>query len=273
MPFEITEHIKECYIYQDEKTKKFWRYEYIKGRMTTEDEEYLSFHYNNNMVINYGKFSTIGKYEIMNFDTKENLFKYVKKITSSKIKKGYILYDNFDYDNHIYIDDSFSENSTGPHILTSHPNFRKHFKEDFYYNCTEEFSPFGSDEGADVLSYIEDMVRKNKNLDDWDNIPIKIQHNNFGFDYYPPIDFNKDVIKEILEQDEYALEYSDHVNISTAFAQIKIKGRINKILKGNALASLKRFIIILKLQEYDVSENWDNMIEDLENFTEYEVQN
>ena len=42
---------------------------------------------------------------------------------------------------------------------TSHPRFLELAREDFYYDCTDDFSPFGSDAGADTLSFLEEWYR------------------------------------------------------------------------------------------------------------------
>jgi len=36
--------------------------------------------------------------------------------------------------------------------------------EEFYYDCTDEFSPFGNDDGADTLSSLEEWYQENGNL-------------------------------------------------------------------------------------------------------------
>ena len=41
-------------------------------------------------------------------------------------------------------------------------NFRKYFSNEIYYDCGDEEAPFGSDEGHDAFSELEESVRKEK---------------------------------------------------------------------------------------------------------------
>lgn len=63
----------EMYIYQDEKSNKFWRIEYIPN----EDGEYR---------IEYGRMGKPGKIE-----SKNDTWVKIKKLIDSKTKKGYVL--------------------------------------------------------------------------------------------------------------------------------------------------------------------------------------
>lgn len=63
----------EMYIYQDEKSNKFWRIEYIPNK----DGEYR---------IEYGKINNSSRIEL-----KSDTWMKIKKLINSKIKKGYIL--------------------------------------------------------------------------------------------------------------------------------------------------------------------------------------
>ena len=50
----------------------------------------------------------------------------------------------------------FFDSEDGPAKETSHPNFVKSMESEFYYDCTDDFSPFGNDDGADLLYNLED---------------------------------------------------------------------------------------------------------------------
>lgn len=144
----------------------------------------------------------------------------------SKTKKGYVEIA-YDWDDHLYIDAP----EIGPHPLTVHPTFLQHFPHDFYYDCTDELSPFGSDEGADILAMIEESVRK-------------------GYD----IDFMEEayaILSEWLEEDISTpadwMEHDDRlacdiVMIACAFASIKLTGRITDELKRSGQAALTTIV-------------------------------
>ena len=55
----------------------------------------------------------------------------------------------------LYLDDE----ETGLSRETSHPNFTEHFSEEFYYDCVDDESPFGNDNGADTLYELEDLFK------------------------------------------------------------------------------------------------------------------
>jgi uncharacterized protein YfeS len=54
----------------------------------------------------------------------------------------------------------FDDDEVGPSPSTSHPSFVKLCGEEFFYDCVDEFAPFGSDSGADTLHSLEDWFRK-----------------------------------------------------------------------------------------------------------------
>ena len=69
---------------------------------------------------------------------------------------------------------------------------------------------------------------------------------------------------------EAIINESDEVAIATAFAQIKITGKIDKELKEKALLSLKRMELIAKICGYGESEINKQLYSDLESFTNKE---
>lgn len=63
--------MKRAFVYKDEKSNKFWWIDYSD----------CSF------AVNYGKYGGIGKFELKEFDTKEDCQKEAEKLIRSKIKK------------------------------------------------------------------------------------------------------------------------------------------------------------------------------------------
>lgn len=87
--------------YTDEKSDKFWRIETAGCELVT----------------NWGKTGTTGRYEIKNFDTEDECEKQASKLVRSKEKKGYTDMQDFDAMHHLY----FDTDEYGLHPLTSHP--------------------------------------------------------------------------------------------------------------------------------------------------------
>ena len=240
---------QETYRFVDDKSDKFWRIEWLESEL----------------VVNHGKTGTIGKYQYKDLWEASECEKEVKKLINSKTKKGYTPYPEFDLNNHIYIDDRGDE-SIGPHLLTSHPSYRKHFKDEFYYDSGDDAAPFGNDEGADVLYSLEDNIRRKKDFD-FLNYPKHQIEVEWGMAYYPPDNISKEDCQRLLKEDEDSLTQSDMVTYAAALAQIKITGRVDAQLKVMAINAMKRKLITDEILGYDyAAENLTKMIKDLANF-------
>ena len=212
--------------FKNEKSDKFWFVE-------TLDSE---------MMVNYGKTGTTGKYEIKEFDTSEECEKEAFKLINSKKKKGYEEFPEFDRNNHYY----FYDEEYGLNPLTSHPTIRKYFSNEIYYYCGDEEAPFGSDEGNDALYELQEVIQKKKKINFFD-FPRIIIEKIWEMDYLTPdlektdeelklqakLSFNGLLGEQIILQ-------SDQVILAVTFGQAKITGRIDKNLLELALKSLNR---------------------------------
>lgn len=224
--------------FKDEKSDKFWFVETLDCEM----------------VVNYGKIDTTGKYEIKEFETNEDCEKEALKLINSKRKKGYEEFLEFDRDNRYYFDDE----EYGLNPLTSHPTFRKYFSDNIYYDCGDEEAPFGSDEGHDAFYELKETLQKKKKIDFFD-FPRMIIEEVWEMDYLLP---NPEQTDEELKA-QAKLNYSgllgeqiilqtDQVILAVTFGQAKITGRIDKNLLELALKSLNRIDKLNRLVW-----NWD----------------
>lgn len=229
--------------YRDDKSYKFWTVDYSGS----------------DLCVHYGKMNAVGKYEIKEFDTEEMCVKEAKRMAASKKKKGYQIDEAFDFNKCIYIDSE----EYGLHRKTSHPHFSGFFTKDFYYDCTDEESPFGSDEGADTLQIIGEKLRKNHKLD-FSAIPEYIVEREWGMTYVPTEIPDKDIIKNIGEKPEPDIWQSDLVTCAAAFAQIKTTGFLHAGLQKRALAALKRHAAMYSNGQFTLKQR--QMYEDLAGF-------
>lgn len=224
--------------FKDEKSDKFWFVETLDCEM----------------VVNYGKIDTTGKYEIKEFETNEDCEKEALKLINSKRKKGYEEFLEFDRDNRYYFDDE----EYGLNPLTSHPTFRKYFSDNIYYDCGDEEAPFGSDEGHDAFYELKETLQKKKKIDFFD-FPRMIIEEVWEMDYLLP---NPEQTDEELKA-QAKLNYSgllgeqiilqtDQVILAVTFGQAKITGKIDKNLLELALKSLNRIDKLNRLVW-----NWD----------------
>ncbi len=236
----------------DAKSDKFWWIESLK----------------NEFVVNYGKIGTSGRYQIKECASEKECEKEVEKLISQKIKKGYKEYPEFDFDNHFYFDDE----ELGLHPLTSHPNFRRHFTDEIYFDCIDDEAPFGSDEGSDTLGDMQELVRK-KGWFDFSLYPQSLIENEWDMKYICPTEMSEDAIKELLSKDEANMVQSYMVTYASAFAQIKITGYVNRDLKEKALLAIRQMDVIAKLKGWmmgrDNSEVSEIMLKDLSSFDKY----
>ncbi len=238
--------MKKAFVYCNDKSNKFW---------WIDDS-------GSDIMVNYGKSGTTGRYEIKEFNSEEECRKFAEKLISQKLKKGYKQDDSFDFINHFYFDDE----EFGLHPKTSHPKFVKHFTDDFYYDCSNEEASFGSDEGSDALWMLTEHLRKKRKLNSAD-FPRFIIEQEWDMKYIPVDSLNEDVVKNLTESDEMNMIQSDMITTSVAFGQIKITGKIDEVLKQNAINSMKRIIVTAKILNWgDNSEILNTMITDLTSF-------
>lgn len=231
--------MKQALRFQDEKSDKFWRVE-------TADCELMT---------NWGKTGTSGRYEIKGFDSPEECEKQAEKQAAFKQKKGYQIVPDLTEDGHCY----FDTDEYGPHPLTSHPVFRAYFLDDIYYDCMDEEAPFGSDEGSDTLHELFETFQKRPNMD-FADFPRRIIEDSWALTYFPPDPAQTDetLLAQAAEKfnglpGEQEILQSDQIILATAFGQIKITGKLHPALQELAFQSLNRMERMNRLLW-----NWDS---------------
>lgn len=235
--------MKRAFIYKDEKSHKFWWIDYSGC----------------DFAVNYGKFGSIGKFEIKEFDTEEECLKQAEKLIRSKEKKGYVEDTDFDFMNRVYIDSE----EYGLHPKTSHPRFAGHFTEEFYYDCGDEETPFGSDEGSDTLAFLEEAIRKNPKFNFPDYPKYLIEHD-WDMEYIPVETLEPEEVKKLASKKEMDMTQSDMVTYATAFGQIKITGTLSPELRERAVKAIQRLSLVWGDSLTDIQ---SKMIDDLLSFT------
>lgn len=235
--------MKRAFVYKDEKSHKFWTIDYSGS----------------DFAVNYGKYGNAGKYEIKEFDSEEECIREAEKLIRSKLKKGYVEDPAFDFDNRLYFDD---EEEIGLHPKTSHPRFTGHFTEDFYYDCSDEEAPFGSDEGHDTLSHFFESMRKNRDLD-VEDFPRALIEDNWDMQYLPADTLDEEVVRALMRDKEMDMIQSDMVTYATAFACVKVTGRLSASLRERAIYAIRRLAMMMG---YELTPTQNRMIADLSSF-------
>lgn len=212
--------------YKDEKSDKFWHVETAGCEMMT----------------NWGKSGTSGRYEIKEFTDEAACEKQAEKLAASKMKKGYKEITDFNMDAHFY----FDTEEFGLHPLTSHPVFRKYFADEFYYDCCDEETPFGNDNGNDTLSTLQETFRKRPQLH-FADFPQYMVRDIWDMTYLPPD--STQTVEELKVQAAEKIDtlpghqvilLNDQVILAAALGQIKITGKIDNRLLDLAFQSLNR---------------------------------
>ncbi len=138
-------------------------------------------------------------------------------------------------------DHYFDDPDEGLARETSHPRFRALAQDDFYYDCTDEFSPFGNDDGADTLSFLEEHYQEGGTSD---QVPEFIADLIEGWDFgLPPDIIAADEARTaawlaLNHMHESYLQSVCDAHVATAFGQLKITGKINPAIRAGGLAAL-----------------------------------
>ena len=150
----------------------------------------------------------------------------------------------------LYIDDE--EQGLAPE--TSHPRFVAVAREDFWYDCADDFSPFGNDTGNDTLRYLEEWLTEygaDANVADF---VLNLLHEQWGLD--------KDYVNIVDAGTISQLHYSDslHINdvqdqaiIAAALGQFKITGEVGDGIRELAMFAFRRQFAIAKAAGTDTN--------------------
>ena len=160
----------------------------------------------------------------------------------------------------------FDDEETGIDRKTSHPNFVAAFRDEFYYDCTDDEAPFGNDNGADTLYELEDYYRNDNNDEKISLFPKRIVMDIWDLNYINYDTFDRKVIQELFNKDRHSLLATDQVIVAVALGEIKITGKIDPELKNMALNAVKRQKIVFDILGFGVSKTYDKIEQDLEKF-------
>ncbi|WP_018344242.1 hypothetical protein [Cytophaga aurantiaca] len=144
---------------------------------------------------------------------------------------------------------------------TSHPNFVKNMTADFYYDCTYDFSPFGNDDGADLLFNLEEFYqeKKGKGIIKWLFKTI----DEFGFKYVSEgcsKNLDEATLKKLQEEDPHFITCMDNTIIAAAFGQIKISGQVDTELKDLAKIAIQRQLILNRQYDGEITTEHNNIL-------------
>ena len=149
---------------------------------------------------------------------------------------------------------------------TSHPHFTTNMTAAFYYDCTNDFSPFGNDDGADLLAKLEEFYQETKGKDSitkwlFDTI------DGFGFKYASvgcSTIMDEPTLQHLQEEDPLYLECMNNAIIAAAFGQIKITGQVDNALKELAAMAIKRQLLMNELFGMDAADEHNRYLNQMQ---------
>ncbi|MBG8554630.1 hypothetical protein [Hymenobacter guriensis] len=160
----------------------------------------------------------------------------------------------------------FDDSEEGLARETSHPFFVEHASADFYYDCTDDFSPFGNDSGADTLLNLEDWYRERgagekvarflrRQIEEWD----------FNAEYLKLVDLTQ---LDTIDREEQSLNNElDRAVIATVFGQYKIAGKADKTMLAMAELAFRRQRYVAEKALIRVGDPWEYATEYLNRLT------
>jgi uncharacterized protein YfeS len=128
----------------------------------------------------------------------------------------------------------------------AHPYAQDIMKEDWYWDCGDDYSPFGNDTGADTLHFYSKSVASDTHIrgDDFLNALL----DSWGFDPHWELTDNESV-KRVLETEPYGIDSGDDAAIAVAFAQLLLQGSVEIQSRDRALSSISRASLPIRLAQ------------------------
>ena len=118
----------------------------------------------------------------------------------------------------------------------AHPNARRLMKAEFYWDVTDEDSPFGNDTGWDTLEFFRAWIRSSDEEDDF----LDELFEEWEVDRELAESLPDERLGRQLEEDHYDILTYDDVVIAVAFAQLVLEGNTSRDMAAAASRSLKR---------------------------------
>ena len=119
---------------------------------------------------------------------------------------------------------------------SAHENARRLLRDEFYWDVTDEDSPFGNDTGFDVLEFWRAWIRHSDEEED------------FLEELFDEWEVDRDFVEVLpdgqvahaLEESEYDILTYDDSMIALAFAQLVLEGRAERSTAAAATRALER---------------------------------
>ena len=118
----------------------------------------------------------------------------------------------------------------------AHPNARRLLKSDFYWDVSDEDSPFGNDTGADTLEFYRAWIEESDDDEDF----LHQVFDEWDVDWESAAAIPDGELADRLEDENFDILTYDDVVIATAFAQLVLAGNTEQDMAALAMRCLKR---------------------------------
>lgn len=140
----------------------------------------------------------------------------------------------------------FDDPDEGLARSTSHPTFVRIAPDDFYYDCTDDFSPFGSDDGNDTLAALQDWYQEHADMhtDERPDVMVFLQEHLSAWGLPVPDDL---LMRDEAARAQWLAEDAMHDRylqaiccaiVAVAFGQLKITGEMDAAVRTQAMQAL-----------------------------------
>ncbi|MET4073290.1 hypothetical protein [Hymenobacter sp. UYCo722] len=134
----------------------------------------------------------------------------------------------------------FDDEEVGLARETSHPLLVENAAAEFYYDCTDDFSPFGNDSGNDTLANLEEWYQQRTAGVEAATFLRNLLTNDWGFDT-TYLDVTELTQLDAMSRDELSLNSEiDRAVVATAFGQFKIAGQADNAVLQMAADAFRR---------------------------------
>jgi len=138
----------------------------------------------------------------------------------------------------------FDDPDDGPSKTTSHPTFAAICKPAWFYDCGDDFAPFGNAAGNDLLGNLEDWYRGKSRKQAWSFLEDLLESWELPIAHIA--ETRSSVVKKLLRdsEQERVLQQLDQIAIALAFGQCKITGAVDDDIHAIAIAASDRQALV-----------------------------
>lgn len=121
---------------------------------------------------------------------------------------------------------------------TSHPRAARALAEPFFWDISDDNSPFGNDSGTDTLAAFYEWREENPEASPIAFLDELLARWEVASDHWDLVDEGE--VHAVGAEDEFSLLTRDEVILALAFSQLVVEGRIDPEVRRRALIALKR---------------------------------